>query len=204
MTSEEVVVGHEEDGQGNSAIEVLEAATGAGVELIGAVKPFDDLFELAVFSTFGVLISQADDGASFKREGGALEQSGVVDCMGRGVIGRVAVADEFGSGAFGCGSDGFRESDERMLSAPGIGEVIGMDGAADGADSEPGVIPPIGHAGIGFIAGNTRVDRAFVMHVELMTKHGSGIGVVQDSLMGYRSLKDVFKHVSSHSRTKSI
>ena len=91
-----------------------------------------------------------------------------------------------------------------MLSAPGIREVIGMDGAAGGADGEPSVIPPIGHADIGFIAGDAMVERAFVMHVELMTKHGSGIGVVQDSLMGYRILKDVFKHVSSHSRTKSI
>ena len=91
-----------------------------------------------------------------------------------------------------------------MLSAPGIGEVISVDGAGVGADREPGVIPPIGHADIGFIAGDAMVDRAFVMHVELMTKHGSGIGVVQDSLMGYRILKDVFKHVSSHSRTKSI
>ena len=128
----------------------------------------------------------------------------MVDGVHSGVIGRVAVGDELDGGIFRRSSDGFFKRDESVANTSDIGEMIGMDGAAGGADNEPGIIPPIGHADIGFIAGDTRVDRAFVMHVELMTKHGSGIGVVQDSLMGYRSLKDVFKHVSSHSRTKSI
>lgn len=204
MTSEEVVVGDKEDGESDGAIEIVKPASGTGVEFVGAIESFNDLLKLAVFSTFGVLISQADDGASLQGQGGALEQSWMVDGVHSGIIGRVAVGDELDGGIFRRSSDGFFQRDESVANTSGIGEMIGMDGAAGGADNEPGVIPLIGHADIGFIAGDTRVDRAFMMHVELMTKHGSGIGVVQDSLMGYRSLKDVFKHVSSHSRTKSI
>lgn len=198
MGSEEVVVGHEQDGEGDGSIEVLEAATGAGVELIGTVEALNDLFELAVFSSFGVLICQADDGASFQGQGGALEQSGVVDGMGGGVIGGVAVADEFGGGVWRHGPEGFGEGDERMLSAPGIGEVIGMNGAAGGADSEPGVIPAIGHADIGFIAGDTRIDRAFVKAVKPVAEHGGLAEVVEHGDVREADAEDMLEHVGGH------
>ena len=204
MTSEEVVVGDKEDGESDGAIEIVKPAAGAGVEFVGAIESFNDLLKLSVFGTFLVLVGQADDSASFNKQSKVLKQSGVIDGMHSGVIGRVAVGDELDGGIFRRSSDGFFQRDESVANISGIGEMIGVDSTGVGADGEPGVIPPIGHADIGFIAGDTRVDRSFVMHVKWMTKHGGGIGVVQDSLMGYRSLKDVLKHVSRHSRTESI
>ena len=127
VTSKEVVVGDEENGQGNSAIEILEAATGSGVEFICAVEPFDDLFELAVFGAFFIFIGQADDRASFKREGGSLEQSRVVDGVDSGVIGRVAVADEFGGDIFRHSSECFGKGDKSIMCASGVGEMICMN-----------------------------------------------------------------------------
>lgn len=204
MRSEEVVVGNEKDGESDGAVEIVETASGAGMKFIGTIEALNDLFELAVFSTFGVLIGEADDSASFQGQGGALEQSGVVDGMGGGVIGGVAVADELDGGIFRQGSDGFFKCDKSMLSASVVGEMIGVDSAGVGADGEPSVIPSVSDLNVGFVTGDTMVERAFVKHIELMTQHGGGVGVVQDSLVGYRSLKDVFKHVGSHSRTKSI
>lgn len=128
----------------------------------------------------------------------------MVDGVDGGVIGRVAVGDELDGDIFRRSSDGFFQRDESVANTSGTGEMIGVDGAGVGADGEPSVIPLGIDPNVGFVTGDTMVDRAFVKHIELMTKHGSGIGVVQDSLVGYRNLKDVFKHVGSHSRTKSI
>ena len=69
---EEVVVGDKEDGECDGAIEVFEAGSGAGVELVSAIKAFDDLFELSVFGAFFILVFQADDGSSFQWGCGAL------------------------------------------------------------------------------------------------------------------------------------
>ena len=69
---EEVVVGDKEDGECDGAIEVFEAGSGAGVELVSAIKAFDDLLELSVFGAFFILVFQADDGSSFQRGRGAL------------------------------------------------------------------------------------------------------------------------------------
>ena len=115
MTSEEVAMGDEQDGEGDSAVEILEAAAGSGVEFISAIEAFNDLLKLSVFSAFLVLVGQADDRVSFNREGGTLEQSRVVDGVDSRVIGRVAVADEFGGDIFRHSSECFGKGDITTL-----------------------------------------------------------------------------------------
>lgn len=73
MGSEEVVVGNEENGESDGAIEIVKPATGAGMEFVGAIEAFNDLLKLSVFGTFLVLVGQADDGASFDRQCRALK-----------------------------------------------------------------------------------------------------------------------------------
>ena len=47
MRTHEVVIGDEEGGEGNGAVEVLEPGAWSGVELVGAVETFNELLELA-------------------------------------------------------------------------------------------------------------------------------------------------------------
>lgn len=204
VRSEEVVVGDKESGKGDGAVEVFEAAPGASVELVGAVEAFDDLRELAIFGAFVVLVFEADDGAAFKWWSCVLFSGLMVNGVDSGVIGRIAVTDEFDDGIFGDGSESFFESDESIVRSSGVRDVIGMDSAGVGSDSEPGIIPLVEDADIGFIRGGTRVDGSFMMEIELMAEDGSGIGVVENGLMRDGSLKDVFEHVSRHSRAEAV
>ena len=64
MTSEEVVVGDKEDGESDGAIEIVKPASGAGVEFIGAIEAFDDLFESTVLGAFFIVVGQADNSAT--------------------------------------------------------------------------------------------------------------------------------------------
>ena len=61
VRAQEVVVGDEEGRESHCAIEVLETTAGAGVEFIGAIEAFDDLFESAVLSAFFIIVGQADN-----------------------------------------------------------------------------------------------------------------------------------------------
>ena len=103
--------------------------------------------------------------------------------MGGGVIGGVAVADEFESFVFGKGSDGFGEGDESITGSTEIRDVISMDGTGCGADGEPCVIPSIHDTDIRFITGDGGIESAFMVHVEFMAEHSSKICVVQNGLM---------------------
>jgi len=61
VRAQEVVVGDKEGCKGHRAIEVLKTTAGAGVEFIGAIEAFDDLFESAVLGAFFIIVGQADN-----------------------------------------------------------------------------------------------------------------------------------------------
>jgi hypothetical protein len=128
----------------------------------------------------------------------------IVDGVDSGVISRITVTDEFDNGVFWNGSESFFERDESIASSSGIGDVIGMDSAGVGSDGEPCVVPSVEDADIGFISGDTRVDGAFMMEIELMAEDSGGIGVVENGLMRDGYLKDVLEHVSRHSGTEAV
>lgn len=65
MWPEEVVMGDEEDGKRESAVEVLEAASGACMEFVCAVKAFDKLFVWSELLAFGIVVFEAGDGAAY-------------------------------------------------------------------------------------------------------------------------------------------
>ena len=99
VRAHEVVEGHEERGQGNDAIEVLEAGPWPGVELVGAVEAFDQLLEGAVFLALGIEVAQADDGALGEQILlGVFADCGVVGNHGAVVRGQ-PVGDQFGGRA---------------------------------------------------------------------------------------------------------
>lgn len=171
-------MGDKEDGESDGAIEVFEAGSSSGVELVGAVKAFDDLLELSVFGAFLIFVFQADDGSSFQPWRSALREGWLIDGVSGRVIGGVAVADEFESFVFRKGSDGFGKGDEGIAGSTGIRDVIGLDGAGCGADGEPCIIPSVHNADIRFITGDDGIERAFMVHVEFMAEDSSEICVV--------------------------
>ena len=65
MWPEEVVMGDEEDGKRESAVEVLEAASGSCMELVCAVKAFDKLFVWSELLAFRIVVFEAGDGAAY-------------------------------------------------------------------------------------------------------------------------------------------
>ena len=54
VRSHEVVKSHEECGQSDGTVEVFEASTRSGVELVGTVQTFHELLEDAIGFAFGI------------------------------------------------------------------------------------------------------------------------------------------------------
>ena len=79
-----------------------------------------------------------------------------------------------------------------------------MDGAAGGADREPGEVPAVGDVDIGFIAGDGGVDGCFVVEVKLVTEHGGLIQVIENRDVREVKAEDMFEHVGGHARTQAI
>lgn len=109
-------MGDEEDGKRESAVEVLEAASGACMELVCAVEALDELLVCSELLAFGIVVFETDDGAAYDGVAAGLR---INEVHGR-VIGRVAVADEFDGFAIGQKPDGFVECDCGMFSVSGV------------------------------------------------------------------------------------
>ena len=103
MRPQEVVVGHDKRGHGESAVGGFEAAEWADVELKSTIEPFNDLFEWSEFSRGFVEVLETSD----------LFESDLmvfvaffVEEHGAGSIGRVGIGNE-GKFLVGvCGPDG--------------------------------------------------------------------------------------------------
>ena len=65
MGSQEVVVSDEEGSEHGSAVDILETAASAGVELVGTVEAFNELFQWSVLFGFIVIVREADDLETF-------------------------------------------------------------------------------------------------------------------------------------------
>lgn len=57
-----VVVDDEEGGERTGSVEILEPGAWAGVELVSAVEPFDELLVFAVGFAFSIEVLQPNDG----------------------------------------------------------------------------------------------------------------------------------------------
>ena len=123
MGPHKVVVGDKESGQGAGSVEIFEPGAWPGVELVGSIEPFDELFIFPIGFTFCIEVLQPDDGALGKdthivgfHSGGVIGGDGTVvggQSIGNefaGVAGwmlrwPVAVVDEckggFGASGFG-------------------------------------------------------------------------------------------------------
>ncbi len=97
----EVVVGYEERGECNGSVEVLEPSSWPGVELVGSVEPFDELFVLAIGFAFRIEVFQTDDGVLIENaEVAVFDGFGVVGGNGT-IVGGQSVGDEFSALADG-------------------------------------------------------------------------------------------------------
>ena len=95
MGPHEVVVDHEEGGERAGSVEILEPGPWAGVELVGAVEPFDELLVFAIGFAFGVEVLQADDGAFFEDACSSFFDGCSVVGNDGAVVGGQSVGDEF-------------------------------------------------------------------------------------------------------------
>lgn len=124
MGAQEVVVRHNECGEGNGAVGGFEPGGGTDVEFEGAVEAFDELFKGSEFSGYFVEVLESDD--LLERDLMFLVAFGVEE-HDAGGVGRVAVGDE-GKFLVGAGgADGFIHGDGGGESFPGVGDVAGSD-----------------------------------------------------------------------------
>ena len=65
MGSEEVVVSDEEGSEDGSAVDVFETAACAGVELVGTIEAFYELFKWSVLFGFIIIVRETDDLETF-------------------------------------------------------------------------------------------------------------------------------------------
>lgn len=196
----EVVVDDEERGERAGAVEVLEPGAGAGVELVGAVEPFDELLVFAVGLAFGVEVFESDDGPFVEDARAAFfDGCGVVGGDGA-VVGGQSVGDEFAGGAFGIlwGSVAVVDQREGGLGTAGFGEVPAADGAAHLGDDEPGVAGDAVDLDVGFIGGAGVFGLRRILIGEVAQVQRGGVGVVDDGLVRDADSVDPAQGVGGH------
>ncbi len=124
MRPQEVVVRHNECGEGNGAVGGFESGCGADVEFEGAVEAFDELFKRSEFGGYFVEVLESDD--LFKCDLMFFIAFGVEE-HDASAVGRVAVGDEGKFLAGAGGTDGFVHGDGGGESFTVIGHVISGD-----------------------------------------------------------------------------
>ena len=112
VRSKEVVIGDKESGDADGAVSIFEAASGASMELIGSVKPFDNLLELTILLAFFILITKADHFTAFEWHSFFI----TVDGMGCCAVGWIAITDKLNGMPLGVRScfHGLLERDKGM------------------------------------------------------------------------------------------
>lgn len=125
MGAQEVVVRHNERGEGNGAVGGFEPGGGADVEFEGAVEAFDELFERSEFSGYFVEVLESDD--LLKRDLVFFVAAGVEE-HDAGGVGRVAVGDECEFLVWSGGTDSLVHGDDGGKSFAIVRDVIGRNG----------------------------------------------------------------------------
>lgn len=201
--SEEVVVRDEENGEDKGAVAGIEARSGAGVEAIGAIESFDELFEGAVLRGRFVEVFQAED----LGEGEGVRQvfflAFGVDEVNAGGVGAQAIEDEMGF-ASRCGASDFVHGDNGVLGVAFGGDMIAGDlvGLRPHEEKRVGLLPV--DFDENFVAGTEGIGRPFVREIELVQVTGGSLAVVEDGLVGQRNLEDLAQNACSHPRAEPV
>ena len=185
VRAHEVLEGHEERGQGNNAIEVLEAGPWPGVELVGAIEAFDQLLEGAVFRALRVEVAQADNGALGEQILlGVFTHSSVVSHHGTIVRGQ-PVGDQFDGGALRRVRRPVATVDQRegRFGLSAVGKVVAADGTGVLLDDESGVVGEAFDLDVGLISSTGSPGHWSVGIDEAVQIAGGGIDVVDDGLV---------------------
>ena len=204
VRAEEVVVGGEEDGEDKGAVEGVEATGGAGVEAIGSVEAFDELFERAPVGGLVVEVFEAED--LVEGEGGreVVFLALGVEEVNAGGIGGKAVEDQVSGLLVRCGACDLVDGDGGVVGVACVGDVIAGDFVGLGAEEEEGVGPAAGDFDIDFVAGAEGIAGALVSEVEAVQVNSRGLAVVEDGLIGEGDLVDMAQEAGGGSGAKAI
>ena len=104
-------------------------------------------------------------------------------------IGGVSIRNEDDCLFWVCSADRFFHGDDCREGFSGIRDVVCGDLETFGRDEEKGVVLFPHDLDIGFIACADVIDRSFVFQVKAVAIKGSGGGIVEDGLEGYRDIE---------------
>ena len=190
MGTQEVVVG---DPQGKvivCAVDAVKAVCMAVGGLVGAVKPFDHLFERAVFRGDGIIVGKPDDLRDFERK--VFPQLFSELHGGKG-IGAVAVSNEL---------EPFRQlhkppechahGEDAGADAPIVRGLVADDGAGRRVHDEPDVGLDAADFDVGLICGEHIPFWVGIVVNEGLNAEGCSLAVVGDLLVGNADVVKVF------------
>lgn len=147
--AQEVVIGNSEGQVIVGTIDVVKAVCRAVRSLIGAVKPFDHLFERSVFCRDSIIVGKSDDLGDLEGKGSA-ELFGKLH--GSKGIGAVAVSNELELFGELCKSlEGHAHGKDARTDTAVAGYLVADDGACGGVHDEPDVGFDAADFDIGFI-----------------------------------------------------
>ena len=185
VRSHVVVEGDEERGQRHDTIEVLEACSWAGMELVCTVEAFDQLFEGAELFTFVIKVLQPDDGALCQQLVVVmLLRLGIV-CNDGTVVRGQAVGDDFGIVALGflwCSIGTVKQGESRLCSTC-VGDVVPTDSPTDSVDKQPCVVGDSFYGDIGFVGSARSLRHRHIGIDEVGHLACSRVDVVDDCLV---------------------
>ena len=183
---------NEESREYDSAVEGIEAGGGSGMELIGTVKAFDNLFKGAIGFRFLVEVLKADYLTMFKRD--TIRER--VNEMNTSAVRRIIIGDERHFLIFTKSADGFFDGADGRQNGSIVSDVIGNNLERFYSDDQKGVGPVTFYPDIGFITGGHGINRAFEVAIEVMAPVSSGFSVVEDGLVRDMDIENLSENES--------
>ena len=182
MGAQEVVVG---DPQGKvivCAVDAVKAVRMAVGGLVGAVEPFNHLFERAVFRRDGIVVGKPDDLCDLESE---VFPQFLSELHGGKGIGAVAVSNELESFRQLCKPpECHAHGEDARADAPVVGDLVADDGAGRRIHDEPDVGLDAADLDVGLICGEHIPFFVGVAIHKGLDADGGGLAVVGDLLVG--------------------
>lgn len=157
MGPKEIVVGNKESNMSVGAFPTAVTIRYLIRELESSVKAFDDLFQPAVFSRYGIIIGEFDD----------LDQVEIHvlkhELLLRKLVGSIAVGSELEGHSWELLElgKGHSHGKDAGVDITGVGYLIPEDGFFQGIHDEPDIVPDTFDFGVGFVG--SKVVGGFVV-----------------------------------------
>ena len=191
MWTQEVVVSDPEGKVIAGAVDAVKAVCRAVGSLIGAVEPFDHLFERTVLCGDSIVVGKSDDLCD--PEGKILSELFCEFHCSEG-IGAVAVGDELEFfRQLSKVSESHAHGEDAGADAAAVGYLIADDGAGGGVHDEPDVGFDAADLDVRFIRSKNGSLFVWIAVEKGFDADGSGFAVVGDLLVGDGDVIEVFE-----------